>query len=105
MDSSLTQNAVTLPTALLLLWGLALLITAVGFYRVVYFVSTGYAFSIMAMAVLTTLLLRQSLTWAALLQNLLLIVWGLRLGISLIRREFQPSYRKSSRACTNAVPD
>ena len=64
MDSSLTQNAVTLPAALLLLWGLALLITVVGFYRVVYFVSTGYAFSITAMAVLTTLLLRQSLTWA-----------------------------------------
>jgi steroid 5-alpha reductase family enzyme len=94
MGLSLNQISASLPAALLLLWGLALLITVIGFHRVVYFVSTGYAFSITAMAVLTTLLLRQSLTWASLLQNLLLIVWGLRLGIYLVRREFQPSYRK-----------
>ena len=32
--------------------------------------------------------------WAAALQNLLLVVWGLRLGIFLVRRELQPAYGK-----------
>ena len=38
---------------LLLLSGLALLISSIGFIRVVYFISIGYAFSIVAMAVFT----------------------------------------------------
>jgi hypothetical protein len=36
--------------SLLLLLGLALFVSAAGFYRVMYFVSIGYAFSISAMA-------------------------------------------------------
>ena len=78
----------------LLLLGLALAISAVGFYRVVYFISIGYAFSIVALAITSVLLLRAHLTWAAALQNLLLVVWGLRLGIFLVRRELQPAYGK-----------
>ena len=77
---------------LLILFGLALVISAVGFYRVVYFISIGYAFSIVAMAVATAILMRQHLTLASALHNLLLAVWGLRLGIFLVRRELQPSY-------------
>ena len=78
---------------LALLLGLALLISALGFVRVVYFVSIGYAFAIVAMAIVTPILLRQNLTWTATAQNLLLIVWGLRLGIYLVRRESATSYR------------
>ena len=78
----------------LILLGLALLISAVGFYRVVYFISIGYAFSIVAMAVVSVILLRENLTWAAALQNLLLVIWGLRLGIFLVQRELQPAYGK-----------
>lgn len=40
------------------------------------------------------LLLRQNLTWAAALQNLLLVIWGLRLGIFLVQRELRPAYGK-----------
>jgi hypothetical protein len=47
---------------LLVLFGLALITSAVGFYRVVYIISIGYAFSIVAMAVATMILLRENLT-------------------------------------------
>jgi steroid 5-alpha reductase family enzyme len=87
------QELASLPIPLMLaLFALALLISAVGFYRVVYFISIGYAFSLAAMAVTTVLVLRDNLTWAAALQNLLLVIWGLRLGIFLVRREMQPAY-------------
>ncbi|MEZ4769668.1 MAG: DUF1295 domain-containing protein [Caldilineales bacterium] len=79
---------------MLVLFVLALVISAVGFYRVVYFISIGYAFSIVAMAVTVIVVLRQNLTAAAALQNLLLAFWGLRLGIFLVRRELQPSFSK-----------
>jgi steroid 5-alpha reductase family enzyme len=89
------EQIASLPLSLMLvLFGLALLISAVGFYRVVYFISIGYAFSIAAMAITAVLLLHQNLTWAAALQNLLLVIWGLRLGIFLVRRELKPAYGK-----------
>ena len=89
---------------LALLLGLALLISSLGFVRVVYFVSIGYAFSIVAMAIVTPILLRQNLTWTATAQNLLLSLWGLRLGIYLVRRESATSYRGASwRASSNAA--
>jgi steroid 5-alpha reductase family enzyme len=80
---------------LAILFGLALIFSVVGFYRVVYFISIGYAYSIVAMAVATMGLLFNNLTWASALHNVLLIIWGLRLGIYLIRRELQPSYGKA----------
>ena len=47
---------------------------------------------------------------AAALQNLLLAFWGLRLGIFLVRRELQPSYRAEQAAAQSGqrehvVPD
>lgn len=87
-------TALTLPLgAMTLLFGAALLCSALGFRRVVYFVSTGYAFSIVAMAVLAPLLFAANLTVASVAQNLLLLAWGVRLGWFLVRRELQPSYR------------
>lgn len=83
---------------MLVLFVLALIISAVGFYRVVYFISIGYAFSIVAMATAVMILLRDNLTVATALQNLLLAFWGLRLGIFLVRRELQPSYRAQQTA-------
>ena len=79
---------------LLLLLGLALLISSIGFIRVVYFISIGYAFSIVAMAVFTPFKHHENLTWAFGLQNIFLMLWGLRLGIYLVQREYRSSYRK-----------
>jgi steroid 5-alpha reductase family enzyme len=85
-----------MPWAMLaVLFALALLFSAVGFYRVVYFISIGYAFSIIAMAATVIVLLVRDLTWASALHNVLLIIWGLRLGIYLLRRELKSSYGKA----------
>ena len=83
------------------LFGLTLLFTAIGFRNPVYFVSIGYAFSIFAMALVTIILFHQQITILSLLHNLLLILWGLRLGIFLLRREFQPSFQKQARQTTD----
>jgi steroid 5-alpha reductase family enzyme len=73
---------------------LALIISSIGFYRVVYFISIGYAFSIVAMSIITPLWHFESITWASALQNIFLTLWGLRLGIYLVQREFRASYRE-----------
>ena len=89
-----TQDLHAVGPHLLLLFGLALVISSIGFYRAVYFISIGYAFSMVAMAIATAFLLRQNLTWASILHNLLLALWGLRLGLYLVRRESQSSYHR-----------
>ncbi len=79
---------------MLLLFGLALVISSIGFYRVVYFISIGYAFSIVAMGIITPVRHFESLTWALALQNIFLVLWGIRLGFYLVQREVRESYRK-----------
>ncbi len=72
--------------------GLALLISALGFFRVVWFVSLGYAGSVSAIALLSAVLFRDALTpWSA-IHGLLLLVYGVRLGSYLVRREMSASY-------------
>lgn len=73
--------------------GLALFATLIGFRRVVYFISLGYAGSVV-------LLMGQALYRSGLqlplvvtAQALLLILYGLRLGSFLLLRERLPSYR------------
>lgn len=82
---------------MVLLFVFALIISALGFYKTVYFISIGYAFSITAMAFATPVLLRENLTWFTVLQNVLLAFWGLRLGLYLLRREMKPSYQKEKK--------
>ncbi len=60
---------------------IALVISSIGFYRVVYFISIGYALSIVAMAVMSPVRHFENLAWASALQNILLVLWGVRLGI------------------------
>ena len=79
-----------------LLWGFALLISSIGFYRPLYFINIGYAFAIVAMVVVTAFLQAGNFTTVPVLQNAFLMIWGLRLGLYLVRREFQAAYRKRS---------
>ncbi len=72
----------------------ALIVSSAGFKRLVYFVSIGYAFSIVGMAVVSVVVLRADLTLLTGLQLALLVVWGLRLGIFLVRRETNAAYRR-----------
>ncbi len=75
------------------LFAVALLISATGFLRVYWFVSLGYAFSIVAMGALTALRMRAELSGGAALQLALLMAYGLRLGSFLLLRERSPAYR------------
>lgn len=84
----------TTPLFLLPLFALTLLINTIGFVRVVYFVSVGYAFSITFMCIATALVFGPRLGVFSALHLAGLTVWGLRLGIFLLRREAQPAYRK-----------
>ena len=90
----LRDQLVSIPSETIMLFGVALLMSGRGFYQTVHFISTGYGFSIAGMALLSMFIFRQNLAWYSLLHLMLLATYGLRLGIYLVRREFQPSYRK-----------
>ncbi len=78
--------------ALLVLAIIAFAVSASGFYRVVYFVSIGYAFSVSAMALAALFLLSSTLTMGTVLQGLALIAYGLRLGSYIVMRERTAAY-------------
>lgn len=67
--------------------GLSLLIASIGFRKTVWFISVGYAFAITGMVIVTVLVYREQLTLIAGLQNVALLLWSLRLGLYLVRRE------------------
>jgi len=72
---------------------LCLILSALGFKRVAYFVSLGYAASIAAQAIVFSLLYRDTLSGFALLQSALLLAYGLRLGTFLTLRGQAPSFQ------------
>ncbi len=80
-----------LPIELAWYIGLSLVICLPGFYRVVYFISTGYAFSIAAIAATSLWLFRDSSTALSALHALGLLLYGLRLGGFLLWREITSS--------------
>jgi steroid 5-alpha reductase family enzyme len=92
--SWLGQQIGSVSGGVLILYLIALAASARGFSLTVYFISTGYAFSILGMAVAGIFLFRQNLTWYSLLHSLALGLYGLRLGTYLLQREFSPSYKK-----------
>ncbi|HEY0328875.1 MAG TPA: DUF1295 domain-containing protein [Rhodopseudomonas sp.] len=74
--------------------GISLLVSAAGFSRVYYFVSVCYAGSIAAQSVVMALLFQDSISGWALLQLLLLFVYGVRLAGFLLMRERSAAYQK-----------
>lgn len=83
---------VELPFELVAFLGVALVISAAGFARVVYFVSLGYAFSVATIAGLSLWLFRDTATPLALVHCAGIVVYGLRLGTFLARRELSASF-------------
>jgi steroid 5-alpha reductase family enzyme len=71
-----------------------LVFSALGFKRVEYFVSLGYAASVAAQAIAFLFLYRDTIRGLALLQAGLLLAYGLRLGIFLALRDRVPSFQK-----------
>ncbi len=84
----------SLLTILPILAIITLAVTAVGFRRMVYFLNIGYAFSIVAVTILSVILMWKNATVLILLQSAAIIFWGLRLGIFVTRREMSKEYQK-----------
>lgn len=93
--SLLPHQLLGLPWQFLVLGlALCLIFSALGFKRVEYFVSLGYAASVAAQAIAFPFLYRNTIKGLALLQSGLLLAYGLRLGIFLTLRERVPSFQK-----------
>ena len=70
-------------------------ITAAGFYKFVYFLSTGYAFSIAALAVAMMIGYGTSLTLPVVILHVIIALYAARLGVFLVIREYKSgAYRK-----------
>ncbi len=70
-----------------ILFALALVVSAIGFKKFVWFISLGYGFSMAVIGVALLLMFAGSQTAVTLAASLLLVVYGLRLGIYLLVRE------------------
>lgn len=84
-----------IPDSIVLCLALALLVSAVGFWRYVYFISIGYGYSIAALGIVAFVLFGSHSSVLTGIQGILLIVYGLRLGTYLIVRETKQSYRQT----------
>ena len=71
----------------LILFVVALVISAIGFKKFVWFISLGYGFSIAGIGAALLILFRGSLTPVTIVLSILLIVYGCRLGGYLLVRE------------------
>lgn len=76
---------------LAVLLAVALVISAIGFYKYVYFISLGYGFSIAGLGVALLILYRDSLTTGTVLASVLFVLYGIRLGGYLLIRELKSS--------------
>ncbi|MDO5477311.1 MAG: DUF1295 domain-containing protein [Eubacteriales bacterium] len=78
---------------LILLTGLVF--SACGFYLYIYFFSLGYGFSIAAIGAVMMLLFGRAMTAGTMIQCLLFVIYGIRLGGYLLVRELKsPAYKK-----------
>lgn len=71
----------------LVLFLLALVVSAIGFHKFVWFISLGYGFSIAALGLALVVLCGAGASPVSLVQCVLLVVYGLRLGGYLLARE------------------
>ncbi len=80
----------------LILMAIALLVSAVGFYKYVYFISLGYGFSIAVFGIAMPILFAEELSMGTIVACILLLIYGLRLGGYLLIRELKSaSYRNT----------
>ena len=85
-----------LPLEFWVLFGICMLVSAIGFKNYVWFISLGYGFSIAAQGVAMMIMYGQELTIGTMITCVLFILYGLRLGGYLAIREFgKSSYKKN----------
>lgn len=75
---------------------IALVVSAIGFYKYVYFISLGYGFSVAVMGLAMFIMYFGVLDWGTTLMCILFLVYGCRLGGYLLIREIKSaSYRST----------
>lgn len=75
---------------------IALVVSCIGFYKYVYFISLGYGFSIAAFGVAMPIMFMDNLTIGTLIASVLFVIYGCRLGGYLLIREIKSaSYRNT----------
>lgn len=85
-----------IPATFWLLFAAAMIISAIGFYKYVYFISLGYGFSIAGLGALMLYLFRENLTVGTVITCVLFIIYGFRLsGYLLIRELKSAAYRNN----------
>jgi steroid 5-alpha reductase family enzyme len=72
---------------------ITLFTTSIGFYRFLYFITIGYAFTILSLSLISIVLSIGNISITLLIQLSLLGTYGLRLLIFLVQRETQKPYR------------
>lgn len=78
-------------------------ITLIGFYKFVYFISVGYGLSVSGIGIALLLMYANQITLANLIQCILLIIYGFRLSGFLLFREYKSlSYRKTLEHATTS---
>jgi len=92
-QSLLFDNLLSVATPVL--FGVCLVISSIGFRKTVYFISIGYGFSIAGMAIVSLATSAGKASAAGWVIGALLLVYGLRLGIYLSRRETKAAYRSA----------
>jgi steroid 5-alpha reductase family enzyme len=81
---------------------ICLIFSSIGFKKTVWFVSIGYAMSIVALCLLLSIFYHSYYDWLNILQVGLLGIWGMRLGSFLIKREMNHHYKEAVKDQTNA---
>ena len=90
------------PMSFFVLFGLAMLISSIGFYKFIYFISLGYGFSIAAIGVALIILFRSVMSPILFLMCVMFVIYGCRLGGYLAMREWKnASYRQHMKAEVN----
>jgi steroid 5-alpha reductase family enzyme len=84
-----------LPVVTLLLAAVCLVVSSVGFFRVVLFISVGYGYSMAAMAIAVVAVFGRDAGWITWAQTFLMFAYGVRLGTYLLVRERSAGYRSS----------
>lgn len=82
--------------------GICLLISALGFRKTVWFVSIGYTASIVGLCLATYSYFNVELKLFNLLQIGALLIWGIRLGYFLVKREWNSHYVEAVKSQTDA---
>lgn len=78
-----------------ILVAIALLVSAIGFKKFIYFISLGYGFSVAAMGVALVVMFWDKMSVISVIACVLLMVYGCRLGGFLLKRELKStSYQK-----------